>query len=133
MPPVKTTALPPADAPAARLTVLALLACCLLLAGCGKSYAPDTDDILVQSVPNREVIALEADDVVMIMRRAGFGDADILEHGTRLRNALARTGAARISYGRMTEALFMVVEEYVHVSSRRKGSFIYSTKVKMCI
>lgn len=77
------------------------------------------------SLANRNVAALTADDIVRIMRRAGFPDPQILEHGTSLRNALATTGAAKILNGDIAEAMFAVDGTLIHVVSRTRGSFAY--------
>ena len=82
----------------------------------------------VTPLPNRDVIALDADAVVRIMRRAGFSDEQILDLGTDLRNSLALTGAARVQIGKKTEAIFAVHAPYLHASSRQRGSFIYNVK-----
>ena len=51
-----------------------------------------------------------------------------LTHGAQLRNMLAMDGAARIQVDKKTEAMFAVDSQYVHVSSRRRGAFIYDTQ-----
>ena len=76
-------------------------------------------------MPNRETVALDADDVVRIMRMAGFPDPQILDLGTDLRNELARSGAAQIRLDDKVEALFAVNGRYVYIASRLHGSFIY--------
>lgn len=72
-----------------------------------------------------DIAALGAKDIVVIMDRAGFSKEQILDHGTRLRNLLAQTGAAQIDIGKNPEAIFAVRGSFVHVSSRSRGSFIY--------
>jgi len=105
--------------------VLSILFLCLAAVGCGS--------LKISPMPNREISGLDAQDIVMVMRRAGFGDSQILKHGTELRNTLALQGAASVHKGRNTEALFTVVDGYVHVSSRIRGSFIYDVKAKKCL
>ena len=80
----------------------------------------------VTPISNTEVGGLTADDVVMLMTRAGFTEKEILEQGAALRNALAIEGAARINNGTQTEAVFAVHYPFIHVSSLRRGSFIYN-------
>jgi hypothetical protein len=78
---------------------------------------------------NRHVLALDADDVVQIMRRAGFSDSQILEYGTDLRNGLAESGAVQIKIGRKVEAVFAVNlndGNCVYISTRLRGNFIYN-------
>ncbi len=77
--------------------------------------------------PNAQVVALEPSQVVTLMRRAGFSSDDILRAGLELRNALAAQGSARVLMDDHTEAIFVVHEHYVHVASRKFGSFMYDT------
>jgi len=79
---------------------------------------------------NHEVANLSAEDTVRIMLRAGFINEQILELGTDLRNELARSGAAQIHVGDKVEAIFAVDGDYVYVSSRLRGSFIYDLRKK---
>jgi len=84
----------------------------------------------VQVIPasNRQVAALSADDIVRVMRQAGFSDEQTLEFGTDLRNGLALSGAAQIKVDDKVEAIFAVHGDYVYISSRLRGSFIYDVK-----
>jgi len=88
-------------------------------AGCAGSGAQ------VVALNNTEVAALTADDVVRIMRRAGFSDQQVLDLGTDLRNTLASSGAAQIRVGEKVESIFAVSGRWLHASSRSRGSFIY--------
>lgn len=74
---------------------------------------------------NQEVVALDADDVVQVMRRAGFSDEQILRLGTDLRNALLYSGAVQIKLRDKVEAVFAVHGDYVFITTRLRGSFIY--------
>jgi hypothetical protein len=85
----------------------------------------------VISVANRDIAPLEADDVVITMRRAGFSDQEILELGPEVRNALASTGAAMIRVGDKVKAIFAVDGNFLHVSTRARGSFIYDLGKKV--
>jgi len=89
------------------------------LAGCAGPGAR------VMAIGGQDVVALDADDVVRVMRRAGFSDQQVIDLGTDVRNALASTGGAQVRVGRKVEALFAVDGQYLHGSSRRRGSFIY--------
>ena len=83
----------------------------------------------VVSLPdNQDVIALSADQIIAVMRRAGFSDEQILDLGTDLRNSLAIAGAAQIEIGDRVEAIFAVRGKNLHVSSYSKGSFIFSAE-----
>jgi hypothetical protein len=81
----------------------------------------------VKPVSNRDVAALTSDDIVHIMRRAGFSDDQILELGTEVRNALMTSGAAEIKKDKV-EVIFAVRGEYVFVTTRLRGNFIYDIK-----
>lgn len=74
----------------------------------------------------RSVVALEADDVVLIMRKAGFSDEDIREHGVALRNGLATQGGARIEKDNLTTAVFIAKGREVHVYTYGGTSFVYT-------
>jgi hypothetical protein len=112
--------------PEARVTVMLLALLVLGVAGCTR---PISRGIQVVPMSNRHVLALSADDVVQIMRRAGFSDTQILEYGTDLRNGLAESGAVQIKIGRKVEAVFAVNlndGNCVYISTRLRGNFIYN-------
>jgi hypothetical protein len=100
------------------LTLLALLA--VGVAGCANAG--------IQLIPlsNRSVLALSADDIVQVMRRAGFSDAQILEHGPELRDGLARSGAVQVKIYNKVEAVFAINGDSVYISTRLRGNFIYN-------
>ena len=105
------------------LTLLALLA--LGVGGCAHS---SSTGIRVIPLSNRSVLALSPDDIVEVMRRAGFSDNQILEYGTDLRNGLAESGAVQIKIGKKVEAVFAVnlsESNCVYISTRLRGNFIY--------
>jgi hypothetical protein len=80
------------------------------------------------SLSNRHVLALNSDDVVAVMRRAGFSDKQILEYGMDLRNGLAESGAVQVKIGEKIEAVFAVNlndGNCVYISTRLRGNFIY--------
>jgi len=75
------------------------------------------------------VLALSPEDVVAVMRRAGFSDKQILEYGTDLRNGLAESGAVQIKIGKKIEVVFAVNlndGDCVYISTRLRGNFIYN-------
>jgi len=84
----------------------------------------------VLSLSSRDIAPLEADDIVVTMRRCGFPDPEILALGPDVRNTLASSGAAMIRIGDKVEALFAVDGNFLHVSTRRRGSFIYDLSKK---
>jgi hypothetical protein len=107
----------------------------MALSGCETTaiavYGPSHGTDLAP-LPNRDVAALTPRDIITAMARAGFEKETILELGPRLRNYLAETGAAGIRIGAKTEALFAVIGQNLHVSSRRRGSFVYDLKHHCC-
>jgi len=74
---------------------------------------------------NQEVADLSSDDIVRIMRRVGFPDDLILELGTDLHRALLQSGAARVFDKREVEAILRISGQYVYITSRTRGTFIY--------
>lgn len=107
----------------AALRVLVLSLACLALPGCG-------DKIGVTHQGTSEVAALDADDIVLVMRRAGFSDEQIVEVGTDVRNSLATAGTAKIHVGKRIEAILVVSSECLYISSYHRGNFIYDLKTK---
>ena len=99
-----------------------VLAIALQTAGCA------ADPGKVSPLGNQQAAALSADDVVRIMRRAGFNDQQVIELGTDLRNALATTGAAQIRVGKKVEAIFAADDQAICGSSRQTGPFVYDLK-----
>ena len=78
---------------------------------------------------NQDVIALTADDVAYVMRQAGFSDEQILDMGTDVRNILATSGSVQIRIGNKVEVILAVRGNYLHVSSRQRGNFVYNAEV----
>jgi hypothetical protein len=107
------------------LFIILLSSAMLAMAGCAVTEPQ------VLPISNREVAALSAEDVVQVMLRAGFSDEQILQLGTDLRNELARSGAAQINVEDKVEAIFAVNGDYVYVSSRLRGSFLYDLRKKL--
>ena len=77
---------------------------------------------------HQEVLTLSSDDIVRVMRRAGFSDNQILEYGTDLHDALARSGAAQIKINKTLQAVFAINGDSVYISTRLRGNFIYNVK-----
>jgi len=84
----------------------------------------------IQVVPlsNRNVLTLSSDDIVRVMRQAGFSDNQILEYGTDLHDALSHSGAAQIRIRKRLEAVFAINGDAVYISTRLRGNFIYNVK-----
>ncbi len=81
----------------------------------------------VVPISNRDVADLDSDDIVQIMRRAGFSDEQVLALGTDLRNAILLMGAAQIRKEKI-EAIFAVRGDYIFITTRLRGNFIYNPK-----
>jgi len=79
-------------------------------------------------VSYQEVLTLSSDDIVRVMRRAGFSDNQILEYGTDLHDALSRSGAAQIKMSKKLQAVFAINGDSVYISTRLRGNFIYNVK-----
>ena len=84
--------------------------------------------IQVIPVSNRQVLNLSADDIVQVMRRAGFSDNQILEYGTTIHDGLAQSGAVEIRINRKVEAVFAINGDAVYISTRLRGNFIYNVR-----
>lgn len=76
-------------------------------------------------VGSQDVAELSADDIVIVMRRVGFSDEQIVELGTQLRDGLLLSGAAQISRNDIVEAIFVIRDDKVHITARLRGNFIY--------
>ena len=74
---------------------------------------------------NKDVAELSADQVVDLMRRAGFSDEEVLDLGVDLRNALAINGGARIRRGEQTRGIFVVHGGYVYAAVQGRGNIIF--------
>jgi hypothetical protein len=85
-------------------------------------------ELQVIPLSNQDVIALAADDIIRIMRRAGFSDDQILKLGTDVRNALLLSGAAQVKLKDKIEVIFAVHDDYVFITTRLRGHFIYDVK-----
>jgi len=94
----------------------------LSLAGCTSMRS----GIEVIPLNSRNVLELSADNVVDIMRAAGFSDEQIIEYGTAVRDGLAQTGAVQINVNRRAEAIFAVKEQDIYISTQLRGLFIYN-------
>ena len=102
------------------LLMLSLLS--LSIVGCSQSGR----GIKVIPISNQYVLNLGADDVVQVMRRAGFSDMQIWEHGTALREGLARSGAVQVRIDGRVEAIFAINGSDVYISTGTRGYFIYN-------
>jgi hypothetical protein len=109
--------------------ILILLTGVVILVSCESTRLSNTG-LRLMPLSNRDIIALNAEDIVQIMRRAGFSDEQILQLGTEMRNSLAQYGAVQIKTpdSNKIEATFAVHNHCVYISTRSRGSFIYSVK-----
>lgn len=95
-------------------------------AGCANGGSSSAFQVV--PVGSRDIAALNSDDVVRIMRRAGFSDKQILELGTEVRNALLLSGAVEVKRGKIIEAIFAVNDNNVFITTRLRGNFIYNVE-----
>jgi len=109
--------------------ILILLTGVVILVSCESTRLSNTG-LRLMPLSNRDIIALNAEDIVQIMRRAGFSDEQILQLGTEMRNSMAQYGAVQIKTpdSNKIEATFAVHDHCVYISTRSRGSFIYSVK-----
>jgi hypothetical protein len=110
-----------------RIVIIGLLLSLALFsfAGCSQT------GIRIIPLGSRHVLTLKADDVVQIMRKAGFSDAQIEENGTDLRNALAQSGAAQVIINGRLEAVFAINRDQgdcVYIATASRGNFIFNVK-----
>ncbi len=98
------------------VTLLVLLS----LGGCLRS------GMQVVPVPNQDVLDLNADEIVQILRASGFTDQQIQEYGWSIREGLLRSGAVRILINNVVEAGYAVRGDEVFISTRSRGYFIYN-------
>lgn len=82
----------------------------------------------VVPVSNRNVISLSPDDVVQIMRRAGFSNDQILDLGTAVHNGMLSSGAVQIKLNNKVEVVFAANGDDVYIGTRLRGNFIYNVK-----
>ena len=98
---------------------------------CSKKKNDDSqqqNNIQVVSVPNQDVIVLDADQTVEILKKAGFSDSQIKQHGSSIREGLAKSGAVRILIDNVVEAGFAARGDQIYVSTRSNGYYIYNIK-----
>lgn len=101
-------------------TLLALLA--LSLGGCMRQPT----GIQILPMGNQDVLELTADDVVQVMRAAGFSDEQIYEHGAAVHDGMARSGAVQVKIDDTYEAVFAAKGDSIYISTRSRGHFLYN-------
>ena len=107
----------------ASLALLLLLT--LAMVGCARRAA----GIQIIPLSSNSVLALSTDDLIEVMRRAGFSDDQILEHGPDVYDGLAQSGAVQVRVGNRVEAVFAINRDRgdcVYISTRLRGNFIYN-------
>jgi hypothetical protein len=85
----------------------------------------------IQIIPlsSSSVLTLGTDNLVEIMRRAGFSDEQILEYGPDVHDGLAQSGAVQVRVNNRVEAVFAINRDRgdcVYISTRVRGNFIYN-------
>ena len=83
----------------------------------------------IQVIPKSNsggVLNLSGDDVVAIMRQAGFTNEQILAHCAAVRDGLAQSGAIFIKIGKKVEAIFVIKGENIQIYTLSRGYFVYN-------
>ena len=104
-----------------------VIAACMLLTlgGCMRS------GIQIVPIPNQDVLSLNANQVVQILKAIGFSDQEIIDYGWSVREGLARSGRVRIMIDDVIEAGLGVKGDDVYISSRTMGFAIFNIKTGM--
>lgn len=103
----------------------------LTLLAFGLSGCTGNRGLEIFPLSSQNVLTLSSDDVVRVMRRAGFSDNQILQYGEDLHLALAQYGAVQIKINKKLMAVFAINGDEVYISSALTGmthNFIYNTK-----
>lgn len=79
----------------------------------------------ITPLSNRDNAELTAEQIIDVMRLAGYRDSEIVNLGPYLRDALASSGAARVEMGNRVDAILVVEFDRIYVSTRTHGTFIY--------
>ncbi len=106
-----------------RLVLLLLLT--LGIMGCSRRATG------IQIIPlnSSSVLTLSPDNLVEIMRRAGFSDEQILEYGPDVHDGLAQSGAVQVRVNNRVEVVIAINRDrgdYVYISSASRGNSIYN-------
>jgi len=88
----------------------------------------NNSSIQVLPIGNRDVLDLSDDDVMKVLKKAGFSDDTISICVTEVRNGLAQTGAVQIKIDNEVELVCAIRIDDVHISSRQRGMYIYNVK-----
>jgi hypothetical protein len=108
---------------------LILISVLSIIMGCAPSTTSyPSSELHIIPLNNKNTIALNANDIVQMMRRVGFSDEQILALGGRMRDSLLHSGAAQLKISNKVEAVFAVNNNFVYVATRLRGSFIYDVK-----
>jgi len=85
-------------------------------------------EIRVEAQSNQEIADLSADDIIAVMDKIGFAPEQILDYGPAMRQALLRSGAARVYVGKKVEAVLRVKDRIIFIRSNSRGSFMYNLR-----
>ena len=106
-----------------RLVLLLLLT--LGMIGCSRRAT----GIQIIPLSSSSVLTLGTDNLVEIMRRAGFSDEQILEYGPDVHDGLAQSGAVQVRVNNRVELVIAINRDRgdcVYISSASRGNFIYN-------
>lgn len=87
----------------------------------------------IQIVPlsSSSVLVLSPDNLVEVMRRAGFSDEQIVQYGPDIYDGLSQSGAVQVRVNNRVEAVIAVNRDRgdcVYISSASRGNFIYNVQ-----
>jgi len=106
-------------------TRLVLLLLTLGMIGCSRRAA----GIQIIPLSSSSVLALSTDNLVEIMRRAGFSDEQILQYGPEVYDGLSQSGAVQVRVNKRVEVVIAINRDhgdYVYISSASRGNSIYN-------
>ena len=96
------------------------------MAGCANT--PGHSRLQIIPLSNQHTLALSTDDIIEVMRRAGFSNQQILDLGQDMHEGLMHSGAAQLKVDNEVEAIFAVHGDCIYITTRMRGSFIYNVK-----
>jgi hypothetical protein len=101
---------------------------CLLAAACalgGAGCAPEPPKPIVDAVAAPQQVELTPDDVVNVLRRAGFTNQEILEIGPQVRDAVAASGGVSITFNGKVQAILAAENGLLYITAAGRGTYMY--------
>jgi hypothetical protein len=109
--------------------LLLILLTLLISTGC----APYLHGINILPISNGERVALDAEDIYLMLSCVGFDNEMIIEEGAKIRNALSSVGAAKLMDDDRTQTVFTVSGGSVNILSRTHSDRTYTPLERSCI